>query len=147
MKKNTLFLLIIFYLSLSSFGQNKSLQFTSWAFSWDSLCNDAPLHDYCVFFPNSIVINYTLENDICSMGKYTLQDSLVFMKVYCDERNFYSKIDICDTVQYVAVIKEDTLRFREMWCWRDGKYKQSSFKFDENYIFIRKYTYPVTGGY
>ena len=93
-----------------------------------------------IFFPNSIVINYTVEDNICSMGKYTLQDSLVFMMFYCDETNFYFKTHPFDTIQYVAVIEGDTLLLREMGYWSDGKYKLSSYTIPENYIFKRKYS-------
>ena len=84
-----LLLLTIYCFCLSSFGQNKSLTFSTWIFTWDSLCDNFPVQDYYVFFPDSIVINQTMEDNVCSMGKYVLQDSLVFMKFYCDEKNYY----------------------------------------------------------
>ena len=129
---------IIFCFSLPSFGQNKTLDFTSWIYTWESLSDNYPAQDYFVFFPNSTVINYTIEDNICSMGKYYLQDSLVFMMFYCDEKNFYFKTHSYDTIQYVAVIKGDTLLLREMGYWSDGKYKRSSYTIPENYIFKRK---------
>lgn len=82
---------IIFCFSLPSFGQNKTLDFTSWIYTWESLSDNYPAQDYFVFFPNSTVINYTIEDNICSMGKYYLHDSLVFMMFYCDEKIFILK--------------------------------------------------------
>lgn len=135
-----LFLPIIICFSQSSFGQNKTLHFTSWVFTWDSLCDNFPVQDYFVFFPNSIVVNYTVEDNICSMGKYYLQDSLVFMMFYCDETNFYFKTHPFDTIQYIAMIEGDKLLLREMGYWSDGEYKQSSYTIPENYFFKRKYS-------
>lgn len=135
-----LFLLVINCFCQSSFGQNKSLQFTSWVFTWDSLCNNFPIQDYYVFFPDSIVVNFTVEDNICAIGKYVHRDSLVFMKFYCDETNFYSNTSLFDTIQYVAVILGDTLFLQEMGYWSEGKYKISSFSIPKNYIFKRKYS-------
>lgn len=122
-----------------SFGQNKLL-FTSWVFTWDSLCDNFPLQDYYVFFPDSNVFNFTIEDNICSMGKYTLQDSLVFMKFYCNERNFYADNSPFDFIQHKAVFVGDTLRLIEIGYWSESKYKRSSYTIPENYIFKRKYS-------
>ncbi len=95
--------------------------------------------DY-VFFPDSTVFNFTIEDNICSMGKYTLQDSLVFMKFYCNEKNFYADTSPFDFIQYVAVIAGDTLQLIEMEYWNEGKYTRSSYTIPKNYIFTRKYS-------
>ena len=74
------------------------------------------------------------------MGKYTLQDSLVFMKFYCNEKNFYADTSPFDFIQYVAVIAGDTLQLIEMGYWNEGKYTRSSYTIPKNYIFTRKYS-------
>lgn len=130
-------LLLILHCSFESLsGQKESILFSSWGYTWDSLCY---VQDYYVFFPNSTVINFTMENNICAMGKYTITDSLVFMKFYCDERDFYKNVEIFDTVQYVAVIRQNILLLKEIGYWTNGMYKKSSYLIPENYIFRRKF--------
>ena len=141
MKKTKFFMLLlltIYCFCLSSFGQNKSLTFSTWIFTWDSLCDNFPVQDYYVFFPDSIVINQTMEDNVCSMGKYVLQDSLVFMKFYCDEKNYYYDTNPFDTIQYSAIIKGNTLLLQERGYWIDGNYIRDTYTIPKEYIFKRK---------
>jgi len=135
-----LFLLVLLCSYRSSFGQNEPLLFTSWVYTWDSLCDNFPIQDYYGFFPDSVVVNYTIEDNTCSIGKYVLKDSLVFMKFYCNETNFYSNTNLFDTIQYVAIISGDSLMLKGMGYWNKGKYNISSYSIPANYIFKRKYS-------